>query len=173
MKLFFNILLLILVGLLVCLVVYPFLHEIGHCIFAYVLSCDVKNINFTNDISVDCVVNAQNKWLIVFVALGGLIFPFIIAVLFRMKSFWLWCASVLLKLVCLLSFVISIVSAVLTLSGSVNIHDDSTVVINYAPQLIIPYLLAVFMMFIICLFLVIKTDFINKILVRFWTDTFS
>lgn len=99
------------VPLFISIIVYPFLHEIGHLVVAILLGAKVIEINLfpiPNILCGNVSSNIQN----ILIGFGGICFPAIISMSIKIKKFWIWYSNFILKVICLLSMVISTISIV-------------------------------------------------------------
>ncbi len=104
---------LLIVGLFVSVIEYPFLHETGHTIIALAVGAKVIDFSLLPLPYVTCEISIANKFEIILIGLAGMYLPMLFSIIIRPKSFWLWYMSLLIKGICFLSFVISLVSIIL------------------------------------------------------------
>lgn len=104
---------LLMVGLFVAVIGYPFLHETGHSIVALLVGAKVIDFSLLPVPYVTCEISITNDFGLILIGLAGIYLPMIFSLIIRPKSFWLWYMSLLIKGICFLSFVISLVSIIL------------------------------------------------------------
>lgn len=116
------------VALFISVILYPFLHELGHLIMAILLGVRVVEVNLLPIPNIICETAASNieNFLIGF---GGIFFPIILSICISTKKFWIWYANFILKGICLLSVVISALSLIFEKS-QLFIQDDMRVVLS-------------------------------------------
>lgn len=117
----------LLVGLLVCVGVYPFLHELGHVIASWCVGADVQRVTLFPVPSVLCAVGDVADWCVVMIGVGGMIFPAIIALLIPQKRFAFWFGRMLLQGISAMAFAVSIFSIVM----HKNPQDDMVQALAY------------------------------------------
>lgn len=162
MKDFFKTINLAFLGLVVAIVIYPMIHELGHSLFALCTGSRVLEITFFPLPSVLCSVEKHNFIAVVLAGLGGLLLPFVITLTPPPKKFFGWYIWFIIKGISLLSFVISIVSLFLFQSGNPLENDDITQLMRYAPQYANSYYtIIVGLMFVTCIH-IIKSNPIKR-----------
>lgn len=112
------------VGLFSAVIVYPFLHETGHTVAAIAVGARVVGLSFFPTPFVVCEVFSVNNYSIAVIALSGMLFPFAVSQILRPKHFWLWYLNLIIKLISLLSFIISFSSTILYIYGIPLENDD-------------------------------------------------
>lgn len=120
-------LLILAVGLISALFIYPFIHELGHVIASFCVGADVLDFTLFPLPSILCNVGAVENTGKVLIGFGGMLLPLLIAEVVPRKWFWIWYMRVLLKGISLLSFVISVVS----LTANCNAQDDMVQALEY------------------------------------------
>ena len=118
------------VGLFVAIIIYPFLHEVGHSMMAILLGAKVIDFNLLPLPYVTCEVSNLNTTSIILIGLAGMFLPMLISIIVRSKSFWFWYCNLVIKFICLLSFAISFVATVLYLFGVTIKNEDIVQVID-------------------------------------------
>lgn len=122
------------IGLICAIFVYPFLHEAGHCIAIIVFGSKIEDLTIFPLPSVACTISMDNIIGYVVTGFGGIIFPIIISLILKFKSFWFWYALTVLRLICIWSLILSIVSSVMFKIGSPLTNDDVTMVLQKIPS---------------------------------------
>ncbi len=121
---FLNIFGMLLLGLFVAIFVYPFLHEGGHSLAAFLVGADVVEFEILPVPYVVCnVIHLTNAQQII-VGISGMLLPLFIGAVIPNKWFWCWYVRFLLLGISLLAFVISAVSVVLPIGIVLNPQDD-------------------------------------------------
>lgn len=143
---------LLIVGLFVAVIGYPFLHETGHSIVALLVGGKVIDFNFLPLPYVTCEISIANKFEIILIGLAGMYLPMIFSLIIRPKSFWLWYMSLLIKGICFLSFIISLVSIILYNIGIKVLNEDVVQIIDIwlEGDLILAILMILSMFIVIC-----------------------
>lgn len=118
------------VGLLVAIIIYPFLHEAGHSMMAILVGAKVIDFNLLPLPYVTCEVSSLNTASMILIGLAGMFLPVLISIIVRPKSFWFWYCNLVIKFICFLSFAISFVAIVLYLFGVIIKNEDIVQVIN-------------------------------------------
>lgn len=116
-------------ALFISIVVYPFLHELGHSIMAILLGVRIVEINLlpTPNILCENVGNEITKELLI--GSSGIILPIIISLSIRTKKFWGWYSNLILKCICLLSVSISAL-AIIFQKSKLFLQDDMRIVLG-------------------------------------------
>lgn len=143
---------LLMVGLFVAVIGYPFLHETGHSIVALLVGAKVIDFSLLPLPYVICEISVANKFEIILIGLAGMYLPMIFSLIIRPKSFWFWYMSLLIKGICLLSFVISLVSIVLYNIGIKASNEDIVQIMDICIKgdLILAILMILSMFIVIC-----------------------
>ena len=115
---------LLIVGLFVSVIGYPFLHETCHTIIALVVGAKVIDFSLLPLPYVTCEISITNDFGLILIGLAGMYLPMIFSLIIRPKSFWLWYGLLLTKGICLLSFIISLVSIILYNFGIKVSNED-------------------------------------------------
>ncbi len=121
---FWNIAAMVLVGLLVAVLVYPFLHEGGHSLAAFIVGADVVEFEILPVPYIMCNVSEQTNVQQIIIGISGTLVPTFIAVLIPNKWFWSWYFRFLLLGISLLSFLISVATLIIPYGEIINPQDD-------------------------------------------------
>ena len=115
------------IGFFIALIVYPFLHEMGHIIASLLVGAEVLELTLFPVPSVLCNVTSVNTVGFVVIGLGGAFFPLLFSLTIPRRWFISWCTRATLQGISVLSFAISCVSILF----SVNKQDDMIQVLNF------------------------------------------
>lgn len=121
---------LLFVGLFVAIIIYPFLHEAGHSMVAILVGAKVMDFNLLPLPYVTCEVSSLNTTSMILIGLAGMFVPALISIIARPEPFWFWYSNLVIKFICLLSFVISFIAIVLYLFGITIKNEDIIQVID-------------------------------------------
>lgn len=121
---------LLIVGLFVAVIGYPFLHETGHSIIALAVGAKVIDFSLLPLPYVICEISMINGFGLILIGLSGMYLPMIFSLIIRPKSFWFWYGILITKGICILSFVISLVSIVLYNFGVNVLNEDIVQIMN-------------------------------------------
>lgn len=130
-----------LVGLLIAVFLYPILHESGHSLAAVIAGAEVKEFHLFPLPNVLCDVHSVTIPGMIWIGFSGMLFPFLLVSVIQPKKFWLWHISFIMRGICLLSFLISIVGAFLYGTGFEIANEDITQVIAIAPAFSFVYII--------------------------------
>lgn len=119
-----NLIVMILMGLVVAIIVYPFLHEGGHSLAALLVGADVVEFEILPIPYVMCNVATLTNGQQILIGVSGMLFPLLIAVIIPRKWFWSWYLRFILFFISLLAFAISVVTLILPNGATVNPQDD-------------------------------------------------
>lgn len=158
---------LLIVGLFVAVIGYPFLHESGHSIVALLVGGKVIDFDLLPLPYVTCEISITNKFGLILIGLAGMYLPMIFSLIIRPKSFWLWYGLLLTRGICLLSFVISLVSIVLYNFGIKVSNEDVVQIMDiWIKGDLILAILMILSMFIV-IYSIIKQKSLSRIIKYF------
>lgn len=123
-------------GLLTAVIIYPFLHESGHTLAAFLIGAKVVEFNLIPLPNVLCnMANISNSG-IVFIGLNGMMLPIISAVILKLFSngFWLRYISFILNGISLLASIISIVAIIAFYFEMPMLNEDVTQTLEMYPN---------------------------------------
>ena len=155
------------VGLLTAIFLYPLLHELGHIITAVGFGYKVSNFQLFPLPSIMCEMDMSNRFTIIVVGLGGMLLPYFISLMPPRKQFWLWYLWLVISVICLLSFVISIVGIVSYKMGMPINNEDITQIMVHSEENHILYLIILIALFVFRIIQIIHTKPIKRCLIEF------
>lgn len=162
MRDFFRVINLLFIGLFAAILVYPVLHESGHFLFAFLSGANIIEISLLPLPSVLCQMNMSDPMSVVFTGLGGIIIPFVATIVVPSQKFVTWYLWTVLKGICLISVMISIVGIYLFKVGKPIVNEDITKIMITAPQYSAVYCaILLFMLVIICI-QIVKSEPIKR-----------
>lgn len=116
-------------ALFISIVIYPFLHELGHSIMAVLLGVRIVEINLLPTPNILCE-NAHNEIIKeILIGSSGIILPVIISLSIRAEKFWVWYSNLILKCICLLSVSISAL-AIIFQKSKLFLQDDMRIILG-------------------------------------------
>lgn len=137
------------VAMFISIIIYPFLHEFGHFIIAILFGVRVIEVKIFPIPSV-MYINNNNIGNIqtLLIGFGGIILPIIISINIRTKKFWIWYANFILKSICLLSLIISILSIIFEKSKIFEQDDMRKMLIlcQFSKELFLVFNISIFIM---------------------------
>lgn len=125
---------LIVVGLVAAIIVYPFTHELGHSIAAWISGAEIYEFNLFPVPNVVCKFDSMNLICVVFVGFGGVLLPMFLTGFRVPKLFLLWYLWLAIKGICFLSFLVSLWALIFYQTGMEIADDDMTRVLQFAPE---------------------------------------
>lgn len=134
MKDAFKGVLLIAIGLVAAIIVYPFTHELGHSIAAWISGAQIYEFHLLPIPNVLCRFNSMNLKSVVLVSFGGMIFPAVLTGMRSPKPFLLWYLWLVIKGICALSFLVSLWALTFFQTGLEIANDDMIQVLQFAPE---------------------------------------
>ncbi len=155
----------LLIGLTVAVVIYPFFHEIGHSISTLIVGGDIVGFHIWPLPNIMCNVGNVSVGGKVLIGVSGMLFPIAITTfLFHpQKKFWLWYANLILRGICLLSIAITGVAVFLFSIDKPVANEDITTVLNIAPNLILTVTIASLLIFSVLIIIIAKDKPVKKI----------
>ena len=125
---------LVIVGLLTAVIIYPFLHEVGHSLVALLVGAKITDFNLLPMPFIECEVSSVDITGQIFIGLGGMVFPFVVSMIYTPKKFWGWYVSLLLKGISVYSVVLSIMAIVFHINGYSWQNEDVVQVLYMFPN---------------------------------------
>lgn len=134
LKIFLKMIGLIIVGLLTAVILYPFLHEVGHLLVALLVGARITDFNIFPMPFIECEVSDIDITGQIFIGLGGIVFPFVLSMILKPKCFWGWYASFMLRGISVYSVILSIVAAVLYINENSWQKEDIVRILHLFPN---------------------------------------
>lgn len=128
-----KILYIIVVGLLMSLLIYPMLHELGHLLATLAFGGSVGKISVFPAAYTECNVFSVSSFGKVVIGLSGMLFPILFSG-FRFKNFYAWYPVFVLRGIGFLSFVISAASIILFFNGITVENEDVVQVLQISSE---------------------------------------
>lgn len=155
------------IGLLTVILFYPFFHEIGHIITVMALDYKISTVQLLPLPCVICEMDMSNEFAMVIVGFGGILFPYLISLIFPKKYFWLWYFWLVISGTCLLSFAISIIGIVFYNLGKPINNEDITQIMVHSGENYIHYLVMLISLSALRIIQIINTKPIKRCLKEF------
>lgn len=134
MKEILKILWLIIVGLLISVIIYPLLHEVGHSIVALLVGTRILDFKILIAPSITCDVSNVDVIGRALIGLGGIFFPYVLSMILKPKCFWGWYASFLLRGISVYSVILSAIAIVFHINGNSWRNEDIVQVLYLFPN---------------------------------------
>ena len=165
MKEFRKVITMLLIGLAVAIVIYPFFHESGHSIATLIVGGDIVEYHLWPLPNITCNVGNVSVGGKVLIGVSGMLFPIAITTfLFHpQKKFWLWYANLIFRGICLLSIAITGAAVFLFSIDKPVANEDITTVLNIAPDLISAVSFASLLIFSGLIIMIAKDKPVKKI----------
>lgn len=125
---------LLFIGLLTAVVIYPFLHELGHSLATIILGGKVVEFHLFPLPNMLCDGSRLNNNALAFIGLCGMLFPFLISAIIKIKQFTFWYMLQLLKGISILAFVLSLISIFGIKRGICIANDDIVTALRFYPN---------------------------------------
>lgn len=117
-----------------CLVViYPILHELGHCIFALSCSVEIMGISLYPP-SVLCNFKNTDILKIMLVGIGGITFPAVLSIIIFTDKILIWYSNLVIKIISIYELIVSILSIPLYDFDFAKINIDANIILNYSNE---------------------------------------
>lgn len=124
MRDFFRFSGLFVVGIITALIIYPFYHEMGHCLMAVVTGTKVVKVVALPTPYVVCDVLGVSKAGIAAIGLGGVFLPYLLTMLLKPKGFWFWYLNFMTRLISIWSLILSAIAIVFKNNSRIFENDD-------------------------------------------------
>ncbi len=134
MKEFLKMIALIIVGLITAIIIYPFLHEIGHSLVALLVGARIVDFNILPIPFVKCEASNVDITGQTLIGVAGIVFPFVLSMMLKSKWFWGWYISLILKGISVYSVILSIIATVLHINGNSWQNEDVVQVLHLFPS---------------------------------------
>lgn len=122
------------VGLWIASVAYPVMHECAHAIVARAVGAAVREVYVLVDPHVSCDLYRINTIGGALIGWAGCVLPFLVAVLLRPHTFWIWYAVFVLRVISVFSCLLAGVSTLMYMCGKPMPEDDMTQLLTLYPQ---------------------------------------
>ena len=158
--------------LTIAIIIYPFTHELGHTLACIMLGAEVLEFRILPIPYVLCNITFMNKIDNIIIGNAGNIFPAIIVYityLFKLKNFNIRLARFYFNFCCILSYIIAIISIIITKLGKFNLvyQDDTAQLVNMYNNIWLEYIIIYTTLTIISLTIIIINKPIKAILEYF------
>lgn len=124
----------LLIGLLTAILIYPILHEGGHALASILCGAKICEIQFLPISFIICETDGTSVSGMVVIGLGGMLFPLLLSWIIYAKNFWVWLMGLYLNFICLLSFAISLYGCIKFMQGNAMVNEDITKVLELCPE---------------------------------------
>ena len=158
---------LIFVGLFVAVIIYPFLHEVGHSILAILVGARVIEFNLLPLPYIICEVSEVGDVGNALIGLGGIVIPFFVSMSFNPKRFWLWYANLLIKGISTYAIILSAIAIIFYINGINWQNEDIVQVLNIFPDGRWIFLVVLCIMAIYGLMRLLKEKMISRCIIYF------
>lgn len=152
------------VGLIIAVVVYPFLHESGHSLAAMIVGAKIVEFNLYPLPNVLCNVQSIGIIGMVVIGISGILFPFLLTTVIQPRRFRSWYICFTIRVICLLSFIIAFFAAMVFRTDLKMVNEDITQVIQLTPDYRELYAVTLLGLMIWDVFLVVKSHPITQCL---------
>ena len=144
-------------------IVYPFLHECGHAVAAYL--CGARDVQMVWFRSAYMACNAEGlqTWQRICIGVAGYLFPAMVTMLLPRHRFWCWLASFYIYGITWIGCLLAWISLMLYVFRDVTTMDDVIQVAMLTPDGVGGWLLVVFLLVCVLLWLLMRQKPIAKI----------
>lgn len=163
------------IGLTIAIVIYPFIHELGHFIACKLVGAEVSKFSVLPAF-VECNILNLSKHDIISIGVSGNLLPTIICIIMTLivkpKNIYVWYIKTHFTFTCWLSWVLSLVNIIAVKLGYedtniVNTEDIASLVIRYADISTWCFSLCIVMI------VISQTCIINKTAINQFKDCFN
>ena len=110
----------------IAVLIYPVLHELSHSVMCVFLGAEIIEINIFPYPSVLCRVSNVDMIGTIAIGISGMILPYAFVNIIKVKNFWLWYAAYMVKVISVLTFIVSTISSFCFFAGNPWPNDDTT-----------------------------------------------
>lgn len=150
------------VGLIIAVIMYPFLHEGGHSLAAVIVGAKVEEFNLYPLPNVLCSVQSVGTMGLVIIGISGMLFPFLLTSIIQPKKFWSWYICFTIRGICLLSFVIALFAVVVFQTDLKMVNEDITQVVQLTPDYKGLYAIVLLILIVWDILLVVKSHPVRR-----------
>lgn len=144
-------------GLFIIIIIYPFLHELGHIIMSYLFGGNVVAVNIFPQPSVLCDLTNVEDDRKVLVGAAGVVFPLLISGVFIKSGFWNWYMRFVIRGITLLSLILSLVALMVeNVSNGIMKQDDFVIAYQYWHYGKINMIAVLLVLILVCILLILK-----------------
>ena len=122
------------VGLAAAVIVYPFTHELGHVVAAWLSGAQICEFHLLPIPNVLCKFDPMNIMSIILTGFGGILFPLMVTGVHPPKPFLLWYLWLSIKGICVWSLLLSLWELVFFQTELEIENDDIAQVLRFAPE---------------------------------------
>lgn len=162
MKDVFKGVLLIVIGLVAAIVVYPFMHELGHSIAAWISGAQIYEFHLFPIPNILCGFDSVSLKSMALVGFSGMLFPAVLTGIRAPKTFLLWYLWFVIKSICALSFFVSLWALVFFQTGLEIANEDMIQILQFAPEYRVIYLAAIIGLLAITVVQLIRSNPLHK-----------
>lgn len=148
----------LLMGIVVVLFFYPFLHELGHAIAVLITGATLHEFQILPIPYVVCDNGEISGFGNAAIGIAGMLLPFVFSMLISSKRFWLWLFSFYLKGISALAFALSYVAVLCYESKIVWQNEDVVKIIELSGMSSSFWLVAMLALFCSC----VSSIYLNK-----------
>lgn len=162
----------LIISLIIAIFMYPFVHELGHSFACILLGINVIDFEVLPIPYILCDMTFANKIDTIIIGNAGNLMPaFIVYItyLFKIKNFNIKFARFYFNCCCIISYIVTIISIIITKSGNFDLvyQDDVAQLVNIYDNIWIQHLLIYIVLIIISLIMIIKNKPIKTLLKHF------
>lgn len=157
----------LILGLIVAIFCYPFLHETGHALAAILSGAEVHEFKVLPVPYVVCNMYSMGLVQQCLIGIAGMIFPFIFSFVIRSCRFWPWLFSLFLKGISALSFALSYLAVLCYESGIKWTNEDIIKVIEISKSKTSIWLLFSLVMFCVAITIIYYEKPVERLKIYF------
>ena len=120
----------LILGLIVAIFCYPFLHETGHAIAIILSGAELYEFRVLPIPYISCNVYSIGNVQQCLIGIAGMIFPFLISFFIGRNNFWMWLVSLLIKGISALAFAISYLAVLCYETDILWVNEDIVKVVQ-------------------------------------------
>ena len=122
------------VGLAAAIIVYPFTHELGHVIAAWLSGAQICEFHLFPIPNVLCKFDPKDVARVILAGFGGIFFPIIVTGVHPPKPFLMWYLWLSVKGICAWSLLLSLWTLVFFQTELEIVDDDIARILRFAPE---------------------------------------
>ena len=167
MKYFIKGILLVIEGLVAAIIVYPFIHELGHSVAALIFGAEIYEFEIFPIPNILCRFTSMALTDRIVVGFAGILLPTLLSSVPSPKNFMLWYFWFSLNCICIISFIVSLWALAFYKTSLEIVGDDMTRILQFNPEYRGIYFAVVALLIVIKIVQTVKSKPVKKCMIFF------